>query len=217
VSQKLGNKKKGIKGGTSGVSTRLPKPTEMQLPPRTQSLSSTLKEHPVFVVLSLLAAFLVGAGTVIPASGYVAEKWHETIATIDMGAVDQKKPLSTPLEIKNPSALFDMHNVGVACRFKAAYKQKGLFIPDAGTNGWHGPTFIAAGQSAVFFCNWPDLFTMTDNATGEIATIESATMVVAVIYETWVHWSIARRTPDTTFTLLNTTGGFQWVKGTIIK
>ena len=209
--------KKGKLWPLANASTRVPQPTEPQTSLQTRSLSATLKEHPAFVAVSLLVAFLVGAGTIVPATGYVVEKWHETIATIDMGSVDQKKPFSAPLEIKNPSALFDMHNVGIACRFKAAYKQKGLFIPDGGTIGWHGPNFISAGQSAVFFCNIVDGFTMTDDVTGEIATIDTATMVVGVMYETWIPWAVSRRTPDTTFTLLNTASGYQWVKGTIIK
>ena len=45
----------------------------------------------------------------------------------------------------------------------------------------------------------------------------SATMVVGAIYETWVPWAISRRTPDTTFTLVDTTEGYRWFKGTLVK
>ena len=45
--------------------------------------------------------------TIAAAGGYAMEKWNETKATVDfVGEIDQKKPFTVPLSIKNPSLFF---------------------------------------------------------------------------------------------------------------
>ncbi len=135
-----------------------------------------------------------------------------------MGSIDPKKPFSAPLEIKNPSTIFDMHSPSFSCHYTAVYSE-GMFIPSGGTTGWHGIAngIIPAGGSAVFFCDMPDKFTATDNVTGKVNVLVSGTMTITISYETWLPWSVERQTPPTTFTFLNTSTGYQWVKGTLIR
>ena len=136
------------------------------------------------IIRVLAAVAEIDAGT-----GYAIEKWHETLAVVDMGEVDQQKPFSAPLQIKDPSAIFDMHSPRIMCRFSAEYTN-GIFLPEGGTLGRHGIPKIAASEAGVFFCDMPDKFTITDNATGKINTLVSATMVIIVNYETWVPWAV---------------------------
>jgi hypothetical protein len=165
---------------------------------------------------SAIIGVLAAVAGIVAGTGYAIEKWHETLAVVDMGEVDQQKPFSAPLQIKNPSAIFDMHSPSITCRFSAEYTN-GVFLPEGGTVGRHGIPKIAAAESGVFFCDMPDKFTITDNATGKINTLVSATMVIIVNYETRVPWSVSQQTPPTTFTLLNTSNGYRWVKGALIK
>jgi hypothetical protein len=162
-------------------------------------------------------AAIAGVSAIASAGGYMLEKWNESIATIDMGSVDSKKPFSAPLEIKNPSAIFDMHSPAIACRFSATYSE-GVFVPAGGTIDWQRlPTMsIPVKSPAIFFCDLPDKFTITNEA-GKINTLASATMIVSLKYETWLPWAVDRQPPPTTFTLLNTSTGYQWVKGILIK
>lgn len=192
------------------------------MPAATGVISSQQQSHtqrrglfaPIVALLGVLAAI---AG-IVAGTGYSMEQWHQTVPTIDMGKIDPTKPFSAPLEIKNPSPIFDMHSPGVSCRFSAVYSE-GIVLPQGGTTGWHGiPNgIIPAGQSAVFFCDMPDKFTFKNNDTGKINILVSATMVVAVRYETWIPVTILRETPPTTFTFLDTSTGYQWVKGALIK
>ena len=170
-------------------------------------------------LLGLASAIIVvlgAAAAIVAGTGYAIEKWHETVAVVDMGEVDQQKPFSAPLQIKNPSPIFDMHSPSITCRFSAEYTNR-VFIPEGGTIGRHGIPKIAAGETSVFFCDMPDKFTITDNATGKVDTLVSATMVIIVNYDTWVPWAVPQQTPPTTITLFNTSNGYRWVKGAIIK
>lgn len=161
---------------------------------------------------------LVSAATVGPAVVLAVEKWNETIATIDMGSVDPKKPFSAPLEIKNASTIFDMHSPAIACDFSAVYSE-GLVLPSGGTSGWHAlpKMTVPVKSSAIFFCDFPDKFKFTSDTTGKTLTLEAATLTVSVKYETWTPFAIERQPPPTTFTLLNTSTSYQWVKGTLVK
>jgi hypothetical protein len=107
VSSKNNNRKKPNK---ANASKKVAPPTKTPPPIQTQNLSSILKEHPVFVIVSLAASALVAIATVLPAAGYVQEKWKDTTATIDFsGDIDQNKPFALPLVIKNPSSIFWIH------------------------------------------------------------------------------------------------------------
>jgi hypothetical protein len=162
-------------------------------------------------ITALVTAVTVGPGLI--------EKWNDTTASIDMGSIDPKKPFSAPLEIKNASTIFDMHSPEEACTFSAVYSE-GLILPSGGTTGRHalpGMT-VPVKSSAIFFCDFPDKFKFASEATGKTLTLEAATLTVSVKYATWiVLFTLERQPPSTTFTLLNTSTGYQWVKGTLIK
>jgi hypothetical protein len=187
--------------------------TPIQVPP---SSDEPKPRRSLLGLASAIIGVLAAVAGIVAGTGYAIEKWHETLAVVDMGEVDQQKPFSAPVQIKNPSAIFDMHSPSITCRFSAEYTN-GVFLPEGGTVGRHGIPKITAGESGVFFCDMPDKFTITDNATGKINTLISATMVIIVNYETWVPWSVSQQTPPTTFTLLNTSNGYRWVKGALIK
>jgi hypothetical protein len=218
------NKNKNKKGKRSPAAVSASMPVVAPPPPiplRPRSLIAAVKEHPVVAAVSVLLSALVGAATVAPVVVLALEKWNETIPAIDMGGIDPKKPFSAPLEIKNPSSIFDMHAPAVDCKFFAFYSDGAVtqLTQNGGTNGWHGlPTMtVPIKGSAVFFCDIPDKMKYTNEA-GKELTLQSATMTVSVKYETWLGLLIRERQPSpTTFTFLNTSNGYQWVKGTLIK
>ena len=189
--------------------------------PGPRSLSQTIKDHPLAIAFSLFFSFLLGTATVFPAVVAGFEKWNETIPIIDMGGIDPKKPFSAPLEIKNGSTIFDMHSPAIDCKFSAFYSDGAIteITQNGGTIGWHGlPRMtVPIKSSAVFFCDIPDKLKYTNEA-GKELTLQSATMTVSVKYETWIGFIIReRQPPSTVFTFLNTSNGYQWLKGTLIK
>lgn len=192
--------------------------TEAPTTSYSRGLLATIKQHPVVLAVSV---FLGALATGFPLGISALEKWNESIATIDMGSVDQKKPFSAPLEIKNASTIFEMHSPAWGCSFSAQYFNG--TVPQTeesgGTTGWHAlaTISIAVKGSAILFCNVPDKFkrTMED---GKELTLQSATLTVSTKYVTRLFfWPIERQPQPTTFTLLNTSTGYQWVKGTLIK
>jgi hypothetical protein len=112
-----------------------------------------------------------------------------------------------------------MHAPDVGCEVTADYRggpNDHIIIPKGGTFGRHQIPAIAAGGEGVFFCSGPDDFTIKNEA-GEALTLAGGTMAVWVKYETWVPWTINRESPRTNFTFLNTSTGYRWVKGNLIK
>ena len=164
---------------------------------------------------------LASVAAIVATAGYAAEKWHDTTAIVDMSTdVDQQKPFTLPLYIKNPSGFFDMHYPKVSCKFSALYSDggTGLVTSNGGTLGAHTGSLIAAGETAVFYCSFPDNFTLTNNDTGKPTPLASGSMTVTVDYETWLPWwVIPQSTLPAHFTLRKTSGGWRWTKGTEIK
>jgi hypothetical protein len=210
------NKKKGNKS-TASASTSVRQSTQTRGPHQTQSLLSTLKEHPVFVVVSLILTTLVAGATIVPAAGYVEEKWQETIATTDFsGDIDQKKPFSVPLVTKNPSSIFAMHQPRISCWIDVEYGGVGTVskaIAAADQKPLSGLA-IAPGGTRNYFCDMPDNFTLHegDTADGAILPVKQADMLIEMDYETWVPWAIERQVV-TQFLMLQTANGFRWIKG----
>jgi len=215
VNKKIGKRRKG-KNTNSPIVSQLSTPPIAA--PQTQGLLATLKEHPVFVAVSLVLWFLVAAATIVPALGYAEEKWHETIASVDFsGEIDQKKPFSIPLVVKNPSAIFPMHMPRVSCWVDVEYvgtdpkKNRALIAADQGPSGGLA---IDPGKTENYLCSMPDNLTLHEgpNATGPIMPIKQADMLITVKYETWVPLAIPRHFV-TQFVMFQTTEGFRWIKG----
>ncbi len=210
------NKSKGK--GTPNSQATPSAPTLTSTPPQPQSLSATLKQHPVFLGISLLASVLVTAATVIPAAGYAKERWQETIATVDFsGDIDQSKPFSIPLVVTNPSQIFSMYNPKISCWVDVEYKSAGnvskaLMAADQGAIGVG--LEVKPKETRNYLCNMPDNFTLraAPPGTGPILPVKQADMLVAIDYETWVPWTVARRAV-TKFVMFQTTVGFRWIKG----
>jgi hypothetical protein len=148
------------------------------------------------------------------------EKWHDTSAIVDLAAdVDQQKPFTLPLFIKNPSSIFDMHSPTVACKFSVTYSDGGphLATSNGGTYGLHQTSLIPAGGAAPFFCDFADKFKVSFEDSKEAAPITEGNITVTVEYQTWLFWSVKQTPPPATFNLLKTSTGFRWIKGHQIK
>jgi hypothetical protein len=170
----------------------------------------------IFEILFALAAIagIVSVGTT------VLEKWHDTIAVIDLsGDVDPEKPFTLPLNVKNPSSIFEMHYPTVSCKFSATYSDGGTgnVTSNGGTYGLHRSPLIPAGGSAPFFCDFPDKLKITSDDTKKLLPLTEGGMTVSAEYETWVPWTVNRKPPPAVFALLKTSVGFRWIKGTQIK
>ena len=184
--------------------------------PRSQTKTADILKGIAIGVGAIAAIFVIVQGV-----ANLLEKWNSTLANVEMsGEVDQKKPFTVPLKIKNPSGYFDMHNPKIGCRIFAVYSDgkdhTGTF--DGGTTTPHQIFKIpVGGSSAVFYCDVPDRFKLTATETGVAIPLVSGQMTVTLEYETWVPWSIPRIPPPAFFTLHNTSDGWRWVPGTEIK
>ena len=212
-----GKSRKGKTRSTANAATGATKAG--QAPARAPSQDHTKRPRQFRVLGTKILTAIAALATIVAGGGYAVQKWHETIAAIDLsGDVDQQKPFTFPFNIKNQSSFFDIHGAKVACKFFARYNDGGSgdVISNGGTYGIHGTPLIAAGETSVFFCDFLDKFTMTNNDTGKIMPLKSAEMTVDVDYEIWLPWTVSRRVAAI-FTLLNTSKGYRWMKGTQIK
>jgi hypothetical protein len=172
-------------------------------------------------IVRRLAELLLGAaalGSAAAGGGYAVEKWHETKAAINLGGeIDQKKPFIIPLLVSNPSTLFTMWGVKILCHVEAQYSDGPTYKATASGNEWamSGAASIPPRESSNFSCDFPDKFTLTEGATpgGKPIPLASATMTLALQYDTHAFvWTIPQPFTET-FTLLNTSTGYRWVKG----
>lgn len=210
MNRRLGKKRKGNRTVIRPKEPQPPTPIH-----QTQSLLSTLKQHPLFVVLSLVATILVAIATIVPATGYVEEKWQETVASIDFfGDTDQKRPLTLPLLAKNPSGIFAMYEPRMQCSINVEY--------DDGTSAHHAAIFadqlpvttptIPPGRGGTYFCDAPQMVTLSDKTTGAVVPMKQAEMTVTLHYKTRVPFFI-ERTVVGQFAVFATSSGYRWVKG----
>ncbi|MDE2283645.1 MAG: hypothetical protein KGK33_03405 [Hyphomicrobiales bacterium] len=177
MNQRLGQKKKGKAKNTANSPTGSTLSTPSIAKPQSQNLLATLKEHPVVVAVSLLLWFLVAAATIVPAAGYVQEKWHETIPAVDFsGDIDQQKPFSIPLAIKNPSGIFAMHNPRISCWTDVDYESQPAKTFSARAVSSQGAISaglqINPGEVRNYFCDVGGAFNLHEgtSATGPIIT-----------------------------------------------
>jgi hypothetical protein len=215
VSKKKNNNKKGKVPRTASASTAITTPTQVRSPIQSPSPVQPPKRS-ILVVILEIAGVLAAIATIVGATGYALEKWQDTTATIDFsGDIDQKKPFTIPLIVKNPSSIFAIHMPRISCSVEAEYGggDKTNFLAAAAQPPIGGMK-IAPTETQNYFCNMPDKFTFTEDVShgGAIIPIKQADMVVAFDYETWLPWPIRRRV-TTRFVMLPTTSGFRWIKG----
>jgi hypothetical protein len=191
--------------------------TESQPQHQTQNLSSILKEHPVFVVVSLLVSALVAIATIAASGGYAVERWHDTTATVDFsGEIDQKKPFAIPLVVKNPSSIFSMHLPRMTCAANVEYadeeNNRALIGADQGPAS--SRSAIEPGSTRNYYCDLPGALEMraANDPKGPLIP-KKADMLVAIDYETWMPVSTIQRRVVTQFVMVQTTSGFRWIKG----
>jgi hypothetical protein len=158
-------------------------------------------------------AVIAGIATTAAGGGYALERWQDTKATIDFsGDIDQKKPFSITLVIKNPSTIFSMHVPYVACWVDLQYvtlNNKSSYIA-ADRKPLAAGTEILPGTTRNYLCNFPDSLTVKEG--GSPTVLKQADMLVRVQYETWLPWSIEREAFGR-FLLLENSTGFHWIKG----
>jgi hypothetical protein len=183
--------------------------------PRSQTNTADILRGVAIGIGAIAAIFVIVQGV-----ANLLEKWNSTLATVEMsGEIDQKRPFTVALKIKNPSGYFDMHNPKIGCRIFAVYSdgKDHTGTVGGGTTTPHQIFKIAGGSSAVFYCDVPDRFKLTATETGIVMPLVSGQMTVTLEYETWVPWTIPRITPPAFFTIHNTSDGWRWVPGTEIK
>lgn len=169
----------------------------------------------------LLGQVILGIAALVSAAaagGYGVERWHDTQATIDAGGdIDQKKPFSYPWRFSNPSTIFTMYGVKAFCLISAEYSDPPQYkaSTSGGQQAMSGTTTIQPKGAANFVCNTPDQFSLSEGETpgGKPIPLTAATITMNVQYETRILlWTIPQTITET-FTLLNTTTGYRWVKG----
>lgn len=191
---------------------RAPNPTQHQPQPSALPGRRTV---PILGQAILGIAALVSAAA---AGGYGVERWHDTQATIDVGGdIDQKKPFSFPWRFSNPSTIFTMYSVKASCRISAEYSDPPQYKATSGGAQWEmsGATIIPAKGVANFSCNYPDQVKITEgnSSEGKPLPLTSATITMNAQYETRILLWTMHQTITETFTLLDTTTGYRWVKG----
>jgi hypothetical protein len=210
------NKKKGRAPPTANASTTTAETRPIQAP--TQSPHPALAQRRSVLVLFLEGLGILAAiATIAYFGGYALEKWQETFAVVDFsGDIDQKKPFSIPLVVKNPSSIFKMYLPQIDCWVDVEYvgddPQKAHVLMAADKQGGAGAE-IAPNGTGNFFCDMPDYLAFHQgDQNGSIVPIKQADMLVAIDYETWVPWTIKRHIVSQ-FVMLQTPGGFRWIKG----
>jgi hypothetical protein len=157
---------------------------------------------------------LAAIATIVGGTGYVLEKWQETVASIDFsGEIDQKKPFSVPLVAKNPSEIFSIHLPRMSCETNVEYYDGDSHHAVAyGDQGGASGAAIPPQGTADYFCDVAAALTVTDKPGGTVIPIKQAEMTVTLDYETWVPWSIERQV-KTRFVMFAASDGYRWQKG----
>jgi hypothetical protein len=213
VNRKIGKRKS--KTVKASVSTKAAPSTQSQLQNLSPHPAPAQKRSALVLILEIFGV-LAAIATVVASTGYVFEKWQDTIATMDFsGDIDQKKPFTIPLIVKNPSSILAIHVPRISCSIEVEYNDgdKGQVLMSA-VQPQTGGLAIAPGEPQNYFCNAPDNFTITAGATpgGAVIPIKQADMMVTFDYETWVPWPIQRHV-TAQFVMFQTASGFRWVKG----
>src|ERR1700730_11731351 len=160
------------------------------------------------------AGFVASLFTALYCGAYGLEKWNETVLAIDQsGDVDQKKPFTLPIAVRNLSGLFTARAPFVICHFQVLFDDsKGGRAEETGHDqATHLPDIIP-GHNEVYSCREPDKFVVARQDDGSVLPIKIAYMQVYVSYSTWLLWPISRFVSEH-FTLFPTSSGYRWVKG----
>lgn len=168
----------------------------------------------VLVMAAKSLLYLGAVGSALYAGAYALEKWNDTVLAIDLsGDVDQKRPFTLPISLRNPSDLFTAGAPLVICHFQVMFTgSKYASATETGhEEAIHLPDIIP-GHNALYSCPGPDRFVIARQADSSILSIKIAHMQVYVSYNTWLLWPISRLASEQ-FTLFPTSGGYRWVKG----
>jgi hypothetical protein len=219
VNQKLGKKKKVKIKGTASSPTELPIPTSASVQPQAKTPKSKPKRSRLVLFAEIaggIIAVAAGVATIVAGTGYAIEKWQETVARIEFsGDVDQKKPLTLPLSAKNPSDIFAMYEPRMECSINVEYTDETpahhVFI-FADQLPVTTPT-ISPGGTGTYFCDAPQMVTITDTPTGAVIPMKQAEMIVTLHYKTKAPFLI-EHTVVNQFAVFVTSSGYRWVKGT---
>jgi hypothetical protein len=177
-----------------------------------------VRKRSILVLFLELFGVIAAIATIVASTGYALERWQDTNATIDFsGEIDQKKPFSIPLVIKNPSTIFSAHSPRVACWIEVEYlnpSSTGHALMAADQPSSSAGLAILPSQTRNYFCSMPDNFTLSEGEKpgGPVIPIKQAEMLVKAEYETWIPWGIPRQVISR-FVMLQTSGGFRWIKG----
>jgi hypothetical protein len=186
-------------------------PSQLSTPPPNHA---PVHRRSGLVLMLEIFGVIAAIATIVGGTGYAFEKWQDTKATIDFsGEIDQKKPFTVPLVVKNPSSLFTVHFPRILCSLTVNYgggSNPNFFMATTQPPSPGAP--IAPGGTENYFCDAPDKMAFSATPGGPPIPIQEAEMFVLFEYETWVPWPVSRRVP-TEFVMLKTADKFRWIKG----
>lgn len=130
------------------------------------------------------------------------------------GNFDDVHPFHNPLNIRNPSAIFDMHEVNVTCEFAAMW---GNGVPSRGVDGHnYKMPLITSHDPFVFISEFGSSFYFGQTGAAKSISLRQGLIIVNISYETWFHfWIIKIRWPREHSTYLNFVPGPapHWISG----
>jgi hypothetical protein len=189
---------------------RKQKPVHVSVPVQTTSRQSFGKR--VLLAVGFVGS-LCGALT---AGGYALAWWNESVLAIDLsGEIDQKKPFTLPISLRNLSGLFSARTPFVICHFQVLLDDgKNARAMETGHDQATNLPDIIPSRNEVYSCSEPDKFVVSRPDNGSVIPVRIAYMQVYVSYKTWLFgaWPISRLVSEN-FTLFPTSSGYRWVKG----
>jgi hypothetical protein len=184
-------------------------PRGFQAPIPTPVPAPATKSHRGLKVGVEILAGLAAVAGIVAGTGYAIEKWNDTTAIVDFsGEIDQNKPFSIPLVVKNPSQIFAMHASRISCWADVSYETgqpSGLVLLQADQGAISVGT-IPAGSSRNYPCDLPGTLVVHKGPTPEAPPypVKQADMLVTTDYETWIPFTVSRHAV-THFVMFKTT------------
>jgi hypothetical protein len=161
----------------------------------------------------------IGAiAALVALTGFVAEEYNKTFPVVEIkGDFDEVHPFNNPLNIKNQSALFDMHDVKATCAFTATWA---MGVPSRGADlHAYQVSLITAHEPFVFISEVGSSFYFGKKGDPKSVPLKQGQIIVHIEYETWFDfWAFKFRWPRDRTVQLNyiQSPAPHWIQGTKI-
>lgn len=164
------------------------------LMPDQPALIKRISEHPVMLLLGMLATIAVVFGLV-----------HDALRAPEISAdpiVDASQPFAFPFSIKNESWIFDMRDTGIRCGIDKIVLPNGAVIL--------GPTMLDPRRVTIP-PGGTGTFTCLIRTNGPAPSFAEGRALISVGYRTL--WLFSRVSPETEFNWYTGGSPAHWVKG----